>query len=101
MKKGERREGPHGAPQDEKLAAQEALAELGRLVDAFDHFEIRRFRKALGLSQERLARLADVPLRTVTRWEAGGMEPLMRSLKHCYERLIEAGAGEVTKKEKA
>jgi len=37
--------------------------------------DIRRLRKKAGLSQEALARLADVSLFTVSRWERGGTEP--------------------------
>ncbi len=33
--------------------------------------DIRKWRKQLGLSQEALARLADVSLFTVSRWERG------------------------------
>lgn len=34
--------------------------------------DIRKWRKKAGLSQEALARLADVSLFTVSRWERGG-----------------------------
>ncbi len=53
--------------------------------------DIRGLREALGLSQEELARLLGVSVRSVSRWECGGSEPhplALRELRR-WQRLLE------------
>jgi DNA-binding transcriptional regulator YiaG len=56
---------------------------------------VRSLRTALGLSQERLAQLLNVSVRTVARWESGLVEP-DRELKKrlvLLERIVEQRMG--------
>ncbi len=50
--------------------------------------DLRAIRRALGVSQERMARLLDVSVRTVERWERGGL-PLDSGVRERVARLRE------------
>ena len=48
--------------------------------------DLRAIRGGIGVSQERLARMLDVSVRTVERWERGGL-PLDRTIRERVAKL--------------
>jgi transcriptional regulator with XRE-family HTH domain len=56
---------------------------------------VQRLRKALGLSQEKLAQLIGVSFRTVNRWEADANSPTGHTalVIECLEKIVVSGRG--------
>ena len=53
---------------------------------------IKEFRKQLGLSQEKLAKLVGVKQATVSQWESGISQPSLRSVRkiaHVFQCTID------------
>lgn len=54
--------------------------------------DVQKLREALGLTQEQLARLLGVSLRTISRWEAGESQPTplaQKELRRWQQLLLE------------
>ena len=41
----------------------------------FDESRIREFRKSVGMTQQKLGKILDVPQSTIARWETGRISP--------------------------
>jgi predicted transcriptional regulator len=58
-------------------------------VDKLADFDVREFRLKVGISQDELARITGIPVRSIVRWETGEAHPRVVSLKHLLHRLSE------------
>lgn len=70
------------------LRASKEVLRLKLLLDELEAFDLKKFRLSLGLSQDRLAALVELPLRTVTRWEHKKMQPRITSLRKMVDKLL-------------
>lgn len=68
--------------------ARNEISALLAHVEAITQFDIRNFRHCHGISQDRLARGACVPLRTILRWERKEDMPRISSLAAFCQELL-------------
>jgi DNA-binding transcriptional regulator YiaG len=83
-----------GGGRDVPQSSREARAELTRLAELLvilDAFDVRRLRTTLGLTQAAVARMVEVPERTLRSWEHGERMPGFESLKKFCDRLKALG----------
>lgn len=77
---------PHGAPREGPVPASESLADAAARVAG----NVRRRRRAAGLTQEQLAELADCTVRHLQRIEAGTTPNLSLGLLCALADALEA-----------
>jgi DNA-binding transcriptional regulator YiaG len=71
-----------------RLNPRQEVERLATLLSALEGFDLRRVRSEVGLSQDAMARLAGVPVRTVVRWEHGKSMPRFESLKKFCRNVL-------------
>jgi len=64
------------------------ISELLRHLKEVEKFDVRTLRSKCGASQDGLARAADLPHRTLLRWERGECVPRVESLIRFCEHLL-------------